>query len=138
MPKEANKEALQRKYLELQLLTQKMQHVQQQAEALESQAENLDDTIANLGEISTVKQGTEILVPIANGIFVKAHIQDTNTLLVNVGSHVNLQKSVEEVQTLVSTQATEIRTLQAQLADQLKKLVEHAQKTEAELHQLAE
>lgn len=115
-----------------------MQQIQQQAEALEEQANNLDETIANLGEISTVKAGTDILVPVANGIFVKATIQNTNELLVNVGAHVNLQKNVTDVQQLVSKQANEIRHVQSQLADQLKTLVEHAQKTEAELQQLAE
>ena len=135
---EAKEQDLQRKYLELQMLGQKMQQVQQQAEALEEQAANLDETTANLSELSTVKTGTEILVPVANGIFVKATIKNTNTLLVNVGAHVNLEKPVDDVKTLVSRQAVEIRKLQEQLASQLKTLVEHAQKTEGELQKLAE
>ena len=133
-----DEQEVQKKYLALQALGQQMQQIQQQAEALEQQADSLDETLKSLDEIGTVKAGTEILVPIANGIFVKGHIQDTSTLLVNVGAHVNVPRSIPEVRKLISTQAVELRALQSQLAEQLQTMVAHAHKSEEELQKLVE
>ncbi len=129
-------QAATKKYMELQMLGQKMQQMQEQLQQLEAQVEGVDDTNQSLDELSTVKDGTEILVPVANGIFVKAHIQSTKELLVNVGSHVNVAKGIPDVKRLLVTQSEELRKVQQQLAVQLKELTDIAQTTEKELHAL--
>jgi prefoldin alpha subunit len=125
-----------KKYLEMQMLGQKMQQVQEQLQQLEQQVESVNDTSQSLDELSTVAQGTEILVPVANGIFIKAIVKDTQELLVNVGSHVNVSKSIPDVKRLMTQQSDEIRKLQEQLAAQLKEMAESAQIAESELHAL--
>ena len=123
-------------YLELQMLGQKMQQLQEQLTQLEQQVVSVNDTSQSLDELGGVKDDTEILVPVANGIFVKARIADAQSLLVNVGSHVNVPKSIPEVKRLMAMQNEEVRKLQEQLATQLKELAEHASKKEHELHAL--
>ena len=134
-PEQLKQEATKR-YLELQMLGQKMQELQQQAEALDQQVTNLDETMQNLADLAEVKVGTDLLVPIANGIFIKATLSDANNLLVNVGSHVNIPKTVADVKKLLTDQSKEIRGMQDQMVTQLKQLTEHAKKTEEELQKL--
>jgi prefoldin alpha subunit len=126
----------QRKYLELQVLNQKMQQVQQQMEALEQQAEDVDKVTKHLDELSAVHQGTELLVPIANGIFLKASLKDAKNLIVNIGANTAVPKSVPDVKLLIATQLEELRQLQKDLAGQLETLTSHAGKAETELRQL--
>ncbi|MBI4150980.1 prefoldin subunit alpha [Candidatus Woesearchaeota archaeon] len=123
-------------YLELQAFGQQMQQLQEQLQQLEQQVESVNDTSQSLDELGTVKDGTEILVPVANGIFVKARITNANELLVNVGSHVNVPKSIPDVKRLMDQQNEEVRKLQGQLAEQLQGLAGQAQKKEHELHAL--
>ncbi|HSU73048.1 MAG TPA: hypothetical protein VLJ21_04340, partial [Candidatus Binatia bacterium] len=78
----------QRKYLELQVLNQKMQQVQEQVQQLEQQIVEVDKVSQNLDEFSKVKPGAESLIPVANGLFAKATLLETQTLVVNVGSNV--------------------------------------------------
>lgn len=126
----------QKKYMELQLLNQKMQQIQQQVEELEQQVAQLDAISQNLDEFSAVKSGTEILVPIANGVFAKTVATDTQNLLVNVGASVNVQKSIPDVKRLMASQAVEMRSLQEDLNKQLQQLTGLAEKAEAELRDL--
>jgi prefoldin alpha subunit len=130
--------AAQRKYLELQVLNQKMQQVQEQMEALEQQAVDVERVSGHLEELSKVSNGTEALVPVANGLFAKAKLLDTQNLIVNVGSNVSVQKSVPEVKQLILAQVEEMRKLQDDLAKQLQQLTSHAEQAEAELRKLVE
>jgi prefoldin alpha subunit len=123
-------------YLELQMFGQKMQQLQEQLQQLEQQVASVNDTSQSLDELGEVKEGAEILVPVANGIFVKACITNTQELLVNVGSHVNVPKTIPDVKRLMNQQNEEVRKLQGQLAGQLQELAEQAQKKEHELHAL--
>jgi|GEM_PF-670327 len=128
----------QRKYLELQVLNQKMQQVQEQISQLEQQSAEVDRITQSLDEFAQVKEGTDALVPVANGLFARAKLLDTQNLVVNVGMNVSVQKTIPEVKQLISSQLGEMRTLQEDLAKQLLQLTEHAQKAESELRKLVE
>ena len=131
-----DEETARKKYLELQLLQQKIQQIQQQVEELEQQASQIDATGQSLDEFGEVKAGTQILVPVANGIFAKAKLEDTEHLLVNVGASINVEKKIPEVKKLMATQVTEMRKLQEDLAKQLQQMSDMAENAEGELREL--
>ena len=136
MAKKADEEVTRKKYLELQLLNQKMQQMQQQMEELDQQASQIEGTGQSLDEFAEVNEGTQILVPVANGIFAKAKLEDTKSLLVNVGASINVQKSVPEVKKLMAGQVAEMRKLQEDLAKQLKQLTDMAESAQSELQNM--
>jgi len=131
-----NEETARKKYMELQLLQQKMQQVQQQMEELDQQTVQIDATGKSLDEFKEVKEGTEILVPVANGVFARAKVTDTQQLLVNVGASINVQKSVPDVKILMSEQVKELKQLQEDLGKQLQQMAEMAEKAQTELQEL--
>ena len=70
--------------MEFKLVEQKLSQLQQQLEQVTQQVSDVEQTIENINELKNVAPGTEILVPVASGIFVNASIRNTNDLLVNV------------------------------------------------------
>ena len=133
---EANKKQLQEKYIQLQLIEQQMQQVQKQLRLMESQIQELNITEQALEDIKTTKTGSEILVPMASGIFIKAEIKDNQGLAVNVGADTIVEKSVEETKLLVANQLEEIVGMHQTLTANLQKLAGSAQMLEKELSKL--
>src|SRR3989338_2388027 len=137
MPKADNKEQkqqeAQQKYMELQMINNQAKELQKQIQGLENQVGEVDNILSNLDEIKQIKVGSEVLVPVANGIFLKAEIKENNNLKVNVGGNTVVVKTIDETKKLLEVQSLEIREVHDQLIAQLKKIIEHAEKTEEEL-----
>ncbi len=131
--KEQRQQAAQQKYMELQMINNQAKELQKQIQALENQVGEVDNILNNIDELKEIKLGTEILVPVANGIFLKAELKDSNNLKVNVGGNTVVVKTVDETKKLLGDQSLEIREVHDQLIAQLKKIIEHAEKTEEEL-----
>lgn len=124
------------KYLELKMIEQKLQALQQQAEQVNQQVHDVEETIDNLSMLKEVKQGTEMYVPVASGIFLPAQAGKVNELLVNVGNNVVVGKSVQESQDLLKEQLDEMEKLKKEMNAQLEHLVIRAQQLQQELQKL--
>ena len=48
-------------------------------------------------ELEKTKTQTEILAPIANGVFIRTALQDNEKLIVNIGANTTVEKTVPEV-----------------------------------------
>lgn len=140
MSEEQNKEKLekeaQEKYMTLQLLDKQIKNVQVQIQSLEQQANELQTVRQNLEVFKTVKNGSEILLPLAQGIFAKAELKDNLNVAVNVGASTIVQKDIEQTQTMLEEQTKEVIGVQDKLMHQLQRFVHEAQKTENELREL--
>ena len=99
---------LQKKYLEFQLLDQQLKQTQKQAQLLE--------------ELKDVKPGSEILVPVSNGMFAKATLTDSHELIVNVGSGAAVPKTIEAAQQMLAKQLDEVQKVRVQLAELMQQL----------------
>ena len=115
-------EELQKKYMEMQMLDVQMKQIHKQLESVEENIGELMQTKNNIESIRGISQGTEILVPISSGIFVKGAIKDTSGLLVNVGANTVVNKSVEETKALLDSQMEEITKYREQMLQVLHKL----------------
>jgi len=62
---------------ELQL---QIQQLQQQIQAIDAQMEEIEGVVSGLDQLKTSKIGSEILVPLHAGIFVKAELKQTDEL----------------------------------------------------------
>jgi len=127
---------VQQKYMELQMMQHQVQQVQQQVEALEAQAGEMDAVLEILDDFSFAKPGSESFVTLTPGLFVKARIEETDKVLLNVGGGAVVQKSVPEAKQVIAVQAGELRKLQEELATQLQKLAVSAQSAQEELRKL--
>jgi len=134
--KEQDKRQLQEKYMQMQLIEQQMQQVQKQLRIIDQQMQELNMTEQALDELKNTKAGTEILVPMASGIFVKAELKDNKDLAVNVGADTVVKKNVDEAKKLITVQIEEVTQMQQDLNVNLEKLASSAQVLEKELQKL--
>ncbi len=137
MEKTLNEKALQAKYMEMQMLDQQIRHLSQQLQALDVQTMELRAVVGSLDELAEVREGTEILVPISGGIFVKAEIKNTKNLFVNVGSSTNVKKSVPDTKKLIEDQIVEMQNHREDVLKHVEELTGKAMEIEHELMELS-
>lgn len=136
MSKKEVSDEMRKKYMELQMMQHQLQQLQQQISALDSQSAEMDMVQQALTEFEQVKQGTESFVTLTPGIFVKAKIERTDAVVLNVGSGAMVEKSIPDAKTVVAQQAVELRKLQEELTEQLQKIAAKAESTQEELRDL--
>lgn len=127
------KEEAQKKYMELQMLQHQIQQVQKQMHALDSQAQEMDAVQEALEEFSKCEKGKSMYATLTPGIFVKAKLEETNEVLLNVGGGAVVSKSIPDAKKTVGEQGVELRKLHEELAEQLQLLAKRAETVQEEL-----
>jgi|GEM_PF-3675497 len=113
--------------LQLQMLDQHVERLNQQFAQATEHEESLDTTIDALSQLDQVAANSVSLVQVANGIFVKGTVTAPNTLLVNVGAGVMVEKSREELLEHVETQKNSIITMKIELDKRRNELAAQAE-----------
>ncbi len=138
MAKEDNHKKIKEKYMEMQLIEQQVQKMHKQIEAIEEQMEEIMGISASLSELAEVSKGSDALIPVANGIFIKAKIEDTSDVYMNVGSNTNVKKSLKEAVGLIDKQKEEMKEVRDHFINAIETFMEKAKETETELKSLIE
>jgi len=123
---EQKQEKLNDMYTRLQMIDQEIKQIQAQMQALEQQMQDIAGVVEALNDLGKVKQGNELLIPVAGGIFVKAKLEDPSHLLINVGASVNVKKSLPEVVSMIESQAKELESTYMHLQEQFQAMFEEA------------
>lgn len=106
-----------------QILAYQLQQYEKALEKLNESIESLDELNNILEETSKLKKGEDLLIPVANGIFIKGKVEDTKEFLVNVGEGIVLKKTKEQTQTLIEKQKTEILKSKKEAEANIDKLI---------------
>ncbi len=104
----ADEKDIQDKYRQFQQVQEHLEQITQHLDMLHQQQLEIDVSIEALKELQDAKPNTEILAPIANGIFFKAELKDHKKLLVNVGADVAVEKTIPEVIELLEEQKEKV------------------------------
>ncbi|MDP3734367.1 MAG: prefoldin subunit alpha [Nanoarchaeota archaeon] len=94
--------------MQFQTLQQQMQQIVEHIELLQQQNMELDISQNALQELAKTELNTEILAPIADGIFFKGNLKDNQKLIVNVGSNTTVEKTIPETIQLLQKHQQEI------------------------------
>jgi prefoldin alpha subunit len=103
-----NDEQMKEKYMLFQRLQQQLEQVSQHLEMFNQQSADLDISINAVKELEKTELNTELLAPIADGIFLKGKLEDNKKLIVNVGSGTTVEKTIPEVVLLLEQQKVEV------------------------------
>ncbi len=104
----------QEKYLQFQMLQQQLEKINEHVELLQQQDSELEISQNAIAQISQTALNNEVLVPIANGIFLKAELKENKKLIVHVGSDTAVEHNVERVIHLLEKQQKEIKVRTAE------------------------
>ncbi len=107
---------------ELQMLDSQARMVAEQLERVDSGIMEIQYLRNSLDELKASKEGSEILAPLSNGVFVKTKLEKNNKLLVNVGSGVVVEKNIEETKSLLDERISEMNGMKDNLMNQMRKI----------------
>lgn len=135
MEKEKEKE-MQELYINLQLLTNAIKQLQKQIQLLEEQFINMQVVKSSLDELSEVKVNSPILVPVAEGIFCSASLEDNKELLMNIGGNIAVKKSIPDAKEYIDERLKELEKNREEMTEQLTSVVEQTQKLQDKFNSL--
>ncbi|MEM2131238.1 MAG: prefoldin subunit alpha [Candidatus Woesearchaeota archaeon] len=121
------------KYYKLRELNDNIKEIHEHIEKMEEQITELKANKVILKKFSELKPGKEIRVPIASGIYIIAELKDTSKVMVNVGSDVAVEKKPEQVIEILEKQVNELIEYRANLVENIKSMIENAEKLQSEL-----
>ncbi len=90
------------------MLQQHIEKINEHVELLNERNAELEISKEAIAEIGKTDLRTELLVPIANGIFLKTELLDNQKVIVNVGADTTVEHSVDEVLVLLAAQQEEM------------------------------
>ncbi|MDP3728834.1 MAG: prefoldin subunit alpha [bacterium] len=104
---------------QMQELQQGLQGLQQQLQLLQQQKNELENLIDSLTELGSKKEGDAVLIPFGAGVFIKAKVETTETVILNVGANVVVEKSIVDTLALVAKQSKELHTIEQSMQEEL-------------------
>ena len=118
---------------------------------LEAIADSLNARIsvasAALNELNTAKTtiegiksqqpGTEVLLPIGGGAFVRARLEDTSTIALGVGGGVVIEKNIDEAGDDLGQRMAELERAISSLQQQLEQVLKQIEEKRGEIERLA-
>lgn len=134
---ETKDEQIQQKYFEMQMLSHQSAQIKKQVQTIDQQMQELSVAMEGIDAIQESKE-TEILVPISSGVFLKANIEDTEKLLVSVGSNITVPKSFDETKQILENNILELGKFKDQMKELLDKIAGKQEELEKEMTELHE
>ena len=119
---------IQEKVEYFQMMQQQLEQLTQHVELLQQHMVELEDSRSALEGLGKVELESELLAPIANGIFVKGKLVDSENLLVNVGLGVVVEKSVADVIILLDTQKRDLMSRIGEAQEVVEQLTQQSMK----------
>ena len=129
-------EDMQKKYAQLQHMENTLQEAQAQIMRLENQIQELAGAKLSLESLAATAPGEEILVPITNGMFIKATLMQMDPVLVNIGADTIIDKPRADALKLLEQQEQQMLAAHQRLFKAFTEMEEHAKSIEAELQKL--
>lgn len=126
---------IQEKVQYFQMMQQQLEQLTQHVEMLQQHMVELDESRSAIADLQNIELQSELLSPIANGIFVKGLITNTDTLLVNVGMGAVVEKSVTDVIILLDTQKRDLMLRIGEAQEVVEQLTQQSMKLYGEVEQ---
>ena len=109
---------------ELQILNSQAQVLSEHIEKVDSGFMEIEYLKNSLDELKGSKKDSPIFAPVSNGIFVKAKLEESSKLLVNIGNGIIVEKTVDETKALLDERLTEMNGIRENLMGQMQKIEE--------------
>ena len=112
---------LQRQYYELKSIDEHLKRLDSELSKVDSKISEVSTIKGFITEVSS-KSGAETLVPITDGIFVKARLLEQGEFIVNVGSGICVPKDTAATLKLLSDQEEELSKYRGQIMSKMEAL----------------
>ncbi len=117
-----------------------LKEIDDRIKGLDNHVKNIDEQIDELNSSKTVinnfkelKEGEELRVPLAPGVYFDAKLDNTNKLMANIGSGVLVEKFPDEIIAIMDTQIEELSNYREKLIGNMKGLIKRAENIQREI-----
>ncbi len=107
-----HREELQSLMVEAEQYKRRMDSIRAQMQILDTTLEELRNSISALAVLEENKAGTEILVSIGSGSFIRAQLKDNQKVIVGVGSSLSLEKNIPDARKVFEERIKEVTEAQ--------------------------
>ena len=137
MEQKNEKQRLQEKYTELQVISQQIQGIQEQINSIFQQSQELMKLRDSLVDIQNIKKENKALIPIGSSIFLEGTIQETDKVVMGVGAGVCVKKNTNDAVLMIENQIKELDKIGNQLNKQASMRVAYIHNLQEELKGMA-
>ena len=108
---------------ELQVLDQQIRQFEQQLMMIEQQILEQDLISHELDQFKKAKKGDDMLFPFSRNIFVMGKVENTERVLVNIGSKVLAEKSIEDAKKTIDKTKERLFAASDELKGEMEKMI---------------
>ena len=138
MTKEEEKQKLQEKYVEFQLLQERIQEVEQQRQFIAQQNNELLKTRDSLNDLSKARTGEQIFSQIGGGVFIKKKLDEINSVLISIGANIFASKTITETKEFLDMHIKELENTIENINTTLEKAANHLYALQEEILRLGD
>jgi len=135
MVKEKKKEELQKKLVEFQLLNLNLNVLQERIQTVNQRASELQKTRNAIDELKTTKPN-KAMIPLGSGNFVFGSVEDSENVIVGIGSGVAIKKKREEAMDILDDKIRESENVLNDLTNQTQAVIERLETLQLEIEKL--
>lgn len=135
---EKKEQELQQKYMQFQMVDSQVKQLKEQIQALNNQMQELQTLKQGLKDLESVEEGSEALIPLNAGVYLRGEVKDKKKVVINVGSNVMVDKDVESAKKMVESQIKELLEVRVNVTNNFNAMVEKARKLQREIMSMQE
>ncbi len=120
---------MEEKQAELRRLTSEIELIQSQINTHNQNLELLTlslnetrQTLETLEEIKGVAPGTELLIPVGSGSFVRSSITENDRVIIGIGAGFSMEKNIDEAKAIVDKRADQLDSAIKQTTERVQEL----------------
>ena len=137
-PDGKDQEYLQERYVEAQLIQKQVEQLKLQMQYIQEELREVQGGLAALDDIAKSKPDSEIMLPLANGIFVRGTLKETDRLLVGVGASVVVEKDVPSTKEILGQRQNILESNHIEFIQAIARMEERGRQLEAEMRTVIE
>ena len=128
-----DEKALQRKYIQLQLLKQQTQALLDEKKLISERVTEMTMTSNALQKMEYMKKGNEIWSTLGSGVFLRSDVKDTDKVFVAVGAGAVIKGTRANAVKILESRIEELKKADADITAQINKFAEQMNTLEPEI-----
>lgn len=130
-------EEAQSKIFEFENLRERVESLARTKEIIQSEIDEIEQTKETFEEIKKLEEGNRIFFPLGSGSYGIGEIENTDEVLVNVGSNAIIKEKISKATDILEAKEEEFRSQTSRLDDTLNKAYKRLQKLQTEIQKMA-
>jgi prefoldin alpha subunit len=132
------REKIEEKSAEFEMLRRELETIDAQNSEISSRLSQFKSAVEIINQIKKAVPGQDIILPISEGLMIKAQIKDPKSALISVGNNIIIQKNSEDCESYIKERIDEADNLLSQLDAQALNITNKLRKLESELLMLTD